>query len=393
MTKFKDVIVIGSGLTGLAAARVLAACSTDYLVLEQDSFVGGRIRSEEYEKCILDRGFQVVLPAYPSVRSLNLPIQLKAFSRASTCITPKGKSVVADPIHNFSLFCQYFGRSPASVADLFRTLKHMKSRRFDLSTEKLLIELGYSIDLKDDFLRPFLKGVLLDPNLASPSPLSSYYLERFFLGGASLVEGGIQEFPRSLAKDLSIDLNSEVSEMSNGELTTKDGRSFAAKVIIDTRPNLVQGQVEWLATECHYFLSSQTVPLDKRLVLCSTKVASSINHIANLSEIASQYSPPGTSLLSVTTRAASGKSSGQLKGELVSLLDLQDSKVDYLKGFQIDRALPFTKDLSLEFPEPPVPRQAENTIFASDTLSYGSQHAALRMGKKAGQLAVKTLRS
>ena len=393
MTEFRDVIVLGAGLTGLAAARKLSAQTIDYLVLEKESIPGGRVRSEKFEGCILDEGFQVVLPAYPSIRSLNLPIRLRPFSQASTCISAQGKTTLADPIHNFKLFCSNLGQSPASMSDLFRLLKHMKLRRFDLSTDGLVNELGYSDRLKDDFLRPFLRGVLLDPSLKSPSPLSSYFLERFFLGGASLVEGGVQEFPRAMAKDLTIRFDSEVDIQEGDQVTTKEGKTFSAKIIIDTRPEVTGKRVQWLSTQCHYFLSSAPVPLEKRIVLYSSSMQTSINQVANLSEVAPGYSPSGTALLSVTSRDSSNSHVDQLKSDLASSLDLASSQVSHLKSIQVERAIPFASHLSPEFPEPPTPKQIESTIFASDTLSYGSQHAALRMGELAAELAVLALKS
>ena len=393
MTDFKEVIIIGSGLTGLAAARSLSRKSIDFIVLEKESLPGGRVQSEIFEGCILDRGFQVVLPAYPSIRSLNLPIRLRPFSQASTCISSQGKSVLADPIHNLKLFCSNLRRSPASPSDIFRLLKHMQSRRFDLSTDGFIDELGYSDRLKNDFLRPFLRGVLLDPSLDSPSPLSSYFLERFFLGGASLVEGGVQELPRVMAKDLNIRFDSEVDSQEGSQVTTKEGKTYAAKNIIDTRPDISGNGVEWLSTQCHYFLSSAPVPLEKRIVLYSSSMQTSINQVANLSEVAPGYSPAGTALLSVTSRDSSNYHVDQLKSDLVSSLDLVGSQVSHLKSIQVERAIPFANHLPPEFPEPPTPKQIESTIYASDTLSYGSQHAALRMGELAAELAVLALKS
>ncbi|MEI7985530.1 MAG: FAD-dependent oxidoreductase [Armatimonadota bacterium] len=393
MTEFRDVIVLGAGLTGLAAARKLSAQSVDSLVLEKESFPGGRLSSEEFEGCILDRGFQVILPAYPSIRSLNLPLRLRPFSQASTCISSQGKSVLPDPIHNFKLFCSNLGSSPASISDLFRLLKHLQSRRFDISTDGLLDELGYSNRLKNDFLRPFLQGVLLDPALKSPSPLSSYFLARFFLGGAALVEGGIQEFPRAMANDLKILFDSEVVTQEGNQVTTKDGKTFAAKIIIDTRPDIAGKGVEWLSTHCHYFLSSAPVPLEKRIVLYSSSMQTSINQVANLSEVAPGYSPAGTALLSVTSRDFSSSDVDQLKSDLVSSLDLASSQVSHLKSIQVERAIPFASHLWPEFPEPPTPKKIESTVYASDTLSYGSQHAALRMGDRAADLAILTLKT
>lgn len=393
MTEFKDVLVIGGGLTGLAAARILAMHSVDYLVLEQNSDIGGRMRSEFFEECILDNGFQVVLPAYPSIQALKLSIPLKPFSRAAICISPKGRFVVADPIHHPGQFMANLNRAQATIPDYLRMLKHMLDRRFDLSTEQLFGSLGYSEGFKNCFLRPFLRGVLLDPTLNCPSPLSSYYLQRFFYGAACLVQGGIHEFPRAIAKNLDIRFQSEVTEIFQSEVKTRDGKTLDAKVIIDTRPNSSGENVAWLGTHCHYFLSSMPVPFSRRIMLCSTDLPTCINQIANLSEVDPSYSPNGTALLSVTSRGQTGLDVALIQRELISILELPEGQVNHLKSVHVEKAVPLTMQLSPEFPEPSSPRRVGNKIFASDTLSYGSQHAALRMGEQAGKMATSALRT
>ena len=63
-----DVIVVGAGVAGLAAAAALARAGVDTLVLEASDGVGGRVRTDEVDGHLLDRGFQVFLPAYPEAR-------------------------------------------------------------------------------------------------------------------------------------------------------------------------------------------------------------------------------------------------------------------------------------------------------------------------------------
>jgi phytoene dehydrogenase-like protein len=63
-----DVLVVGAGLAGLAAARTLHESGRSVLVVEADDDVGGRVRTDVVDGFRLDRGFQVLLPAYPEVR-------------------------------------------------------------------------------------------------------------------------------------------------------------------------------------------------------------------------------------------------------------------------------------------------------------------------------------
>src|SRR5690349_14284564 len=65
-----DVVVVGAGLAGLAAATRLRRAGLDVLVLEASDDVGGRVRTDEVDGYLLDRGFQVHNTAYPEPRRL-----------------------------------------------------------------------------------------------------------------------------------------------------------------------------------------------------------------------------------------------------------------------------------------------------------------------------------
>ncbi|MEQ7800026.1 FAD-dependent oxidoreductase [Pedobacter sp. ASV1-7] len=56
-----DVIIIGAGLAGLTAAKVLKAAGKSIKLLEASDKVGGRIKTDEVNGFLLDRGFQVLL--------------------------------------------------------------------------------------------------------------------------------------------------------------------------------------------------------------------------------------------------------------------------------------------------------------------------------------------
>ncbi len=78
-----DVVVIGAGLSGLAAARRLTAAGLAVRVLEAGSAPGGRVRTDLVDGFLLDRGFQVLCPAYPAVpQEFDLPpLDLRPFTR------------------------------------------------------------------------------------------------------------------------------------------------------------------------------------------------------------------------------------------------------------------------------------------------------------------------
>ena len=65
-----EVVVIGAGLAGLSCALSLEASGIPVSLLEASDVPGGRVRTDMVEGFLLDRGFQVLLTAYPEAKRL-----------------------------------------------------------------------------------------------------------------------------------------------------------------------------------------------------------------------------------------------------------------------------------------------------------------------------------
>jgi hypothetical protein len=65
-----DVFIVGGGLAGLCCARTLREKGVRFQILEASDQIGGRVRTDEVDGYLLDRGFQVLLTAYPEARRL-----------------------------------------------------------------------------------------------------------------------------------------------------------------------------------------------------------------------------------------------------------------------------------------------------------------------------------
>jgi len=65
-----DAIIVGAGLAGLACACDLHEKGLSILVLEASDAVGGRARTDHFDGFVLDRGFQVLLTAYPEAQKM-----------------------------------------------------------------------------------------------------------------------------------------------------------------------------------------------------------------------------------------------------------------------------------------------------------------------------------
>ena len=65
-----DVLVVGAGMAGIACALSLHEAGRSVGLLEASDAPGGRVRTDRAEGFLLDRGFQVLLTAYPEARRL-----------------------------------------------------------------------------------------------------------------------------------------------------------------------------------------------------------------------------------------------------------------------------------------------------------------------------------
>src|SRR4051812_44688975 len=94
-----DVVIVGAGLAGLSAARILTDAGREVLVLEASDGVGGRVRTDTVDGFRLDRGFQVALTAYPELqRQFDLDaLDLRAFLPGALVWADRRFHAVGDP--------------------------------------------------------------------------------------------------------------------------------------------------------------------------------------------------------------------------------------------------------------------------------------------------------
>ncbi len=119
-----DILIIGSGLAGLTAARVLKSAGRKVKILEASDAPGGRVRTDKYNGFLLDRGFQVLLTAYPEARHFldYKALDLRSFSPGSIILNNSGIDEIGDPLREIGSLIRTLKSPVGSLPDKFRLL-------------------------------------------------------------------------------------------------------------------------------------------------------------------------------------------------------------------------------------------------------------------------------
>jgi phytoene dehydrogenase-like protein len=209
-----EVVVIGAGLAGLACARTLQAAGRDVVVLEASDGVGGRVRTDVVDGFRLDRGFQVLLTAYPEVqRQLDVAaLRLQRFDPGSLVWTGGKGHVVSDPFRDPRHLLSSATAPIGSIGDrirvarlrrrLLRTPVPQLLRGPDLPTAAALRARGFSPTMIERFWRPLFAGIQLDPELATSNRMFDTIFRSLASGDATVPAEGMGAIPAQLASHL-----------------------------------------------------------------------------------------------------------------------------------------------------------------------------------------------
>lgn len=257
--KDADVLVLGAGLAGLHAARMLQADGFNVLVLEADTQVGGRMRTLDTLPGRPEAGGQQVGQSYARIRSTAIDLGLRVLppapggSRDKTMVLNNrvfdAKDWAASPDNPFpegfkratpdtALFVAAAQQNPLVDQYAWREI----GSEFDLSADAFLEAAGF------DAASRALCDIALNANQLSTYSMLNLWrsLTLFTLdsssGPSGEIEGGSQRLPEAMAASLgdrAVELGTRVSAIKaaeSGVEVTANGRTYRAPFVVNTLP-------------------------------------------------------------------------------------------------------------------------------------------------------------
>jgi phytoene dehydrogenase-like protein len=365
MSSDSDILIIGGGLAGLCCALRLQQGGLSFQVLEASDGVGGRVRTDKVEGFLLDRGFQVLLTAYPEARRVldYDALDLRPFYPGALIRYKNHFYRFADPWrHPIDGLLGIFAPI-GSFADKLRVRK-LRGRvltgslsdlynRPETTTLQSLRTLGFSENMIDCFFRPFIGGVFFDPNLGVSSRMFEFGFRMFSMGDTALPSGGMGAIPEQIAARLpagTVRTEARVESIQEDGVTLKSGEKIKAQAVVlaTEGPEAARllGDKEKpgsRSVSCLYYETDEP-PVSEPLLILNGEGKGPINSLCSPSSVAPNYAPKGKSLVSVTMIGAPDQGDQQLetavRAQLTEWFGPSAKGWRYLRTYRILHALP-----------------------------------------------------
>ena len=313
------MVIVGAGLAGLTCALELSSAGIQCTVLEASDGVGGRVRTDEFEGFLLDRGFQILVTAYPQVRKrLDLDaLALGRFEPGAVVRSGGRDHRLSDPLRRPLQLAGTLAAPVGTLADKARLARIVLDvrmhpvgdllRRADMTTAARLARAGFSSAFIEAFLRPLFAGIQLDPDLEGSSRRFETILRMLATGATGLPRRGMGAIPAQLAARLpreTVRFGAPVAQVRSGGVQLEDGERIEARAVVLATDGVQAhrllgervGDPGSRAAACCWFSARESPRRGASLMLDGESGGPALNVVV-MSEVAPSYAPPGRALV------------------------------------------------------------------------------------------------
>jgi phytoene dehydrogenase-like protein len=409
------VVIVGAGLAGLSCALQLHKKEVPFLICEASNRVGGRVATDKEGGFTFDRGFQILLSAYPECQAvLNYDaLDLHSFYPGAMIWIHGRLHKVGDPFRQPLDAVSTLMAPVGSIVDKIRmamlkrdlasmTVEQIFSHR-DRQTKAFLGEYGFSEEMIFRFFQPFLSGVFLEKDLRTSSKMFEFIFSMFAAGDACLPAQGMGAIPAQLASQLpaeSIMLNTKVHSMQEGLLLVGAGEKINARAIVVATEGPEASRlltnfppVRSHSVTCLYY-AAEKPPVSQPILILNGDGHGRVNHVTIPSNVCPSYAPQGSSLICVSVLGTPFDSETvadeTIRAELDQWFKGQASKWKYLRGYAINDALPDQAAPALESAQRSV-KFRPGIYVCGDHRDNGSIDGALASGRRAGEAILRDI--
>ena len=379
MTAHHDIIIVGAGVAGLRAAQCLVATGRDVALIDAADRVGGRIATDRHGDFLVDRGFQLLNPAYPQLAHCvdMRALDLRLAAAAVRIEKPSGSLVWGNPLsdsRSTRTVLRHLTTGIRAMPQLsqwaFRRPRHDDHR----STAIALGASSLPDSLRREVMEPFLRGVLLDEHLDTPYSYTQWVLRTLVRAQPGVPAQGMGALPAAMCErlaDATFYLSTFVEDVTATTVHTAQG-TFTADVVIDARSIATANATHRVST--WWFAAPATT--DRTVVLDG--VGHRLLNALDLAAVNSNYAPRSRGLIAASSLRRHDDE--LIREDVARLYGLATGDIELVVRHDIEHALPRCTS---------VPRRASSVVngivTAGDATATPSIQGALASGADAAR--------
>lgn len=403
-------MIVGAGLAGLACALRLHEAGAGVRVLEASDGVGGRVRTDVVEGFRLDRGFQVLLTAYPETRRVldYAALDLRSFLPGALVRRSSHFHELSDPWRRPERAWRSLTAGVGSLADRVRmarfrgrvrrgSLEDLFRREETSAAERLHAE-GFSAEMIDAFFRPFFGGILLDRSLSASSRMLEFVFRMMAEGDVALPAAGMGAIPEQIAGRLpegTVRLGARAASVTPREVRLDSGETVAGDSVVIATEGPEAARLAGLPppgsrpATCLYYAADRA-PVAEPLLVLDGDGTGPVNSLSFPTKVAPGYGPAGTTLVSASVVGGAAADAGTdaldaaVRKQMEAWFGAEVRVWRLLRTYRIHHAQPEQRPGTLEPVERPV-RLESGLFVCGDHRDTASLHGAMLSGRRAAE--------